>query len=453
MTEFLPQKDMGLFYIFNSLYLLVSLGIINPVGQFINRETNNYYKNGKICSLLAKYSTFTLLISILYFISLFILSECKIVTYDLYFVLLVFIYVIVLSLNQIYIYTLNILNKKLLFSSLLLLTAVLSLLLSVLFVNFFHNFTEKLYLWLLGVCVSNIISVIIGFSILNYNFGGNEKIRIKFDKNEMKNIATFAIPISIATLFMWFSNTGYRFIVEHQQGLSYLGAFGVAFGISSQIMTVSESLCTQIFQPKLFKQIDSSDFSIINYNISMYIRELVSLYFLVAVFCSFFIKYIFIVLVDIKYIDYYKIGIFAIWFDFFRVLTNTFGVYFFSIRDTGKIKYSYIISSFVIVIGLYVTNEFNYDNNQLCIPLVILSSSIASFIVMFSLYVKSSKLSFDVFFVIKRLLFFIPTLTITAFYYNVDKLNVNTIVFIFFISLSFLISLFIAIKFIRGYQI
>ncbi len=29
MTEFLPQKDMGLFYIFNSLYLLVSLGIIN----------------------------------------------------------------------------------------------------------------------------------------------------------------------------------------------------------------------------------------------------------------------------------------------------------------------------------------------------------------------------------------------------------------------------------------
>ncbi len=125
----------------------------------------------------------------------------------------------------------------------------------------------------------------------------------------------------------------------------------------------------------------------------------------------------------------------------------------FSIRDTGKIKYSYIISSFVIVIGLYVTNEFNYDNNQLCIPLVILSSSIASFIVMFSLYVKSSKLSFDVFFVIKRLLFFIPTLTITAFYYNVDKLNVNTIVFIFFISLSFLISLFIAIKFIRGYQI
>ncbi len=89
------------------------------------------------------------------------------------------------------------------------------------------------------------------------------------------------------------------------------------------------NLYVQIFQPKLFKQIDSSDFSIINYNISMYIRELVSLYFLVAVFCSFFIKYIFIVLVDIKYIDYYKIGIFAIWFDFFRVLTNTFGVYFF----------------------------------------------------------------------------------------------------------------------------
>lgn len=453
MTELLPQKSMGLFYIFNSLYLLVSLGVINPVGQFINRETNNYHKNGNICSLLAKYSTFTFVISILYFCVLLILIEFNIVNYNIYFIVLVFIYIIGLNLNQIYIYTLNILNKKFLFSFLLLLTAVLSLSLSVLFINLFHNLTERLYLWLLGICLSNIISVIIGFTIIRFNFGGSEKIEIKFNKKEIKSIAIFAIPISIATLFMWFSNTGYRFIIEHQQGLSYLGSFGVAFGISSQIMTVSESLCTQIFQPKLFKKIDSTELSIIKYNISMYIRELVSIYFLIAVFCSFFIKYIFIVLVDVKYLDYYQIGLVAIWFDFFRVLTNTFSMYFFSMRETKKLKYSYMVSSFIIIFGLYASHIFNYDNNQLVIPVVILFSSIVSFMVMFTLYLRSSKLTFDVFFIIKRLLFFIPVLTIIAFNYNVNELNLKSVFFIFIISLSFLISLFLTMKFIRGYQV
>ncbi|HBD1852781.1 TPA: O128 family O-antigen flippase, partial [Escherichia coli] len=154
-------------------------------------------------------------------------------------------------------YTLNILNFKIVFSIMTLMTSVLSLSGAYLFIEYsIAKQTVSIYYWVAGIIIGNFISLCICVVYLRCKNTFQKSIPKSINVS-IKEVFNFCCPIMITTLFIWFQSSGYRFAVEQMFGLKFLGILAVCFAVSGQIMSVIESLVTQIFQPTLFKHMDN----------------------------------------------------------------------------------------------------------------------------------------------------------------------------------------------------
>ncbi|MBF5928154.1 polysaccharide biosynthesis protein, partial [Escherichia coli] len=75
MTTILSNEQMGEYYIFLAIYMLASLGIINPIGQYVNRNTYLWWREGVLTQYINRYINFVLCFSLIYVI-LYGLGEC-----------------------------------------------------------------------------------------------------------------------------------------------------------------------------------------------------------------------------------------------------------------------------------------------------------------------------------------------------------------------------------------
>ncbi|EPO2592062.1 polysaccharide biosynthesis protein, partial [Escherichia albertii] len=60
MTSFLSNEQMGEYYIFLAIYMLASMGIINPIGQYVNRNTYLWWREGILTQYISRYISFVL---------------------------------------------------------------------------------------------------------------------------------------------------------------------------------------------------------------------------------------------------------------------------------------------------------------------------------------------------------------------------------------------------------
>ncbi|EGQ0034907.1 polysaccharide biosynthesis protein, partial [Escherichia albertii] len=66
MTSFLSNEQMGEYYIFLAIYMLASMGIINPIGQYVNRNTYLWWREGILTQYISRYISFVLCFSFVY---------------------------------------------------------------------------------------------------------------------------------------------------------------------------------------------------------------------------------------------------------------------------------------------------------------------------------------------------------------------------------------------------
>ncbi|WP_318484298.1 lipopolysaccharide biosynthesis protein [Photobacterium leiognathi] len=452
MTSMLMEKDLGLYYILNSLYMLVSLFIINPFGQYFNRNTNNWNEKGVLYSKFLSFLKFTCFISAVYGMILYVLSLFSILHYSALVCFILGIYLFSLCLNQFLMHTLNLLEEKKIFAIMISGTALLSLIISYLLLTFkFSNLNEAL-LWILGVSVSNILFLIYGVISLKNKLtikGNNESF---LNKEENRKILSFVYPIAISTFFMWFLNSGYRFFIENQMGLFYLGGFGVAFGVAAQIMAVFESLSTQILQPRLFKEIDSNNKIDREKHLNIYILDTILIYFSVSVFVTCYIKYIFLTLIDNKFLTFSYIGMAAIWFEFFRAATNSIGMIAFSEKKTKLLIYPYVISAMILLVLLLVLSLFSnhYDfNRELLLPLSVVISAVISFFAMISVTLKNHRFKLNYAYIAKRVFVLFPIVFLANFFPDFSEFNYYIIFYLMLAAFLYVLILYVSIKFNR----
>lgn len=447
MTNVLTEKDLGLFYILNSLYMFASLFVLNPVGQYFNRYTNNWNGKGLLYIKFVSLLKFSLLISFIYALVLYGISKLGFFDYSLAVCSIILVYLFSLTTNQFLIHTLNLIDKKIAFSVMISGTALLNLILSFLFVKISILELNHTLLWVLGITLSN--SIVLAFGCIYLRKQGKVSLdgNRLFNKKENINILYFSLPIAFSTIFMWFINSGYRFFIENQMGLIYLGGFGVAFGISAQIMTVAESLTTQILQPKLFKIIDSNHKIDRENALNFYITETILIYFVVAIFVTFYIQYIFLFLVDNKFIVFSYIGVFAIWFEFFRATTNSIGMIAFSEKQTKLLILPYMISA-IIMASLFVFSYYHGAsfNKEYILPMFVLISSVISCFLMVIYVRKRHQFRISVFFIIKRTIFIIPLVFISIYVPHFEALNYKLFICLSIASILFATLLFLSIK-------
>jgi O-antigen/teichoic acid export membrane protein len=389
-TALLNPKEMGIVYIFTTVYTFFVLALISPFGQYINRKTHTWHEQNLMISNLTVYGLYLLFISLL----------SSIVGLKLYhfgisngialavFLPLLSSFILFLTLNQTILPILNMLHYRLSFTVLTVLTSLGVLMFGYLFVYFWGNTAEN---WLYGTVVSNILFTLMGFYILRKKLkeeyhGLLWSIR-RLSKEKIVTILKFVIPLAIATLFMWLQNQGYRIIVEKNIGLEFFGFFAVGMAISGQTASAVESITVQYFHPIYYKRITNTTSENRQTAINDLINTVLPIYFMLALFLSFLAKNLMEILVYGRYHEAYIFTIFGIWIEFFRMTTNLFGNISQSEMNTKEFMTPYVIGSVFTIISVYIVS-IGVDY-KLLLPLTLV---LGGFITMIWMYFSMQKL-------------------------------------------------------------
>jgi O-antigen/teichoic acid export membrane protein len=389
-TALLAPKEMGNIYIFTTVYTFFILSLISPFGQYINRYTHQWYEKKSLIDNLGLYSLYLICIAIFSVLVGFLLYSFGVLqNIELIFFLgLLFLFVLFMTLNQTILPILNMLHYRLSFTVLMVFTALGIVIFGYFFIKFFGNHAEN---WLLGTVISNIIFLIIGFFVLksrlNEKFHGFLYSFKKITKEKIKSILMFVVPLSVASLFMWLQNSGYRLLIERNIGLEFLGFLGVGLAISGQIASTVESIVMQYFHPIYYKQITNTTIEERKKAIESFIDKALPVYLMLVIFLTFLAKYVVEILVDEKYYGVYIFTVFGIWIEFFRMTTNLFGNISQSEMNTKKFMTPYITGSLVTIILVYFSSKsINYE---LYLPISLI---LGAFFTMSVMYISMKKL-------------------------------------------------------------
>ncbi|MBN3069734.1 polysaccharide biosynthesis protein [Pectobacterium brasiliense] len=449
MTTLLSENELGTYYLFISLYMFASLSVLNPYGQYINRNTYKWRRGGDLLSWLNKYIIFVMLFSVFFSIAWGGYQYFFHKGMSLLLAVIFCAYFVFITVNQFLLYTLNILDNRLIFSFLTILTAILGVLGSLFLLHFNLFDINKTYLWLLGIIIANFLSYAIAWIFLRRS--ENSPPNGNVEPVNYRDILDFCIPIAVSTFFLWIINFGYRFGVETLMGLAYLGIIAVAFTVSSQIMSVVESLIVQILQPQLFQKIDSPNLSDRIKSLNKYINETIAIYFCMAIFCSFFIYYIFLFLVDKKFILFSYIGIVAVWFDFFRISTNSLSMVFFSERNMKKMIFPYACGGIFLILLFSILSFLIKNNPELAdaIPFIIATSSIVTFFICLIRTRMYGTIKIRLPFIFKRAVFITPVLVVTIFLPKINSINMQSLIIVGVVSLGYFLLFLMSILFVK----
>lgn len=361
-SSLMPESELGLVYYIVAVQSFFSLFLINPVGQYFNRHTNRWYKEGIIYSCFKKQCYFIFVVAIAALLILTIFHYLNLIELSFKLILIGCGLIFSQSLNQTVIPALNMLNRRYAFVIFNLLTSILCAIISFSLLVFVKNNAES---WLFGIVIGSMI--INFFASRWFKIIAKENVKIEDIENDqidsLNIILLFTLPIAFSTFFMWFLGSGYRILIEQFNGLEFLAVLGIGMAVSSQIFAIAESLLMQYLLPTLYRNIEYSCESKRVELLNAYLSTVVPLYLSLALFLTFSIQHIFPFLVAEKYHSFYIYAIYGAWVELFRSLTNAFSITAQIEKKTGKTVYPYIIGAISLSSMLIIKEFLSVDIN------------------------------------------------------------------------------------------
>lgn len=384
-TSLLNPAEMGNLYLIVSICSFFGFFFINPIGQYVNRKTHEWHQNGLLLNKLFNYNYYIIFASALSFFVVIALHYFGIANSMNYNLLIIFIplYVFFNTWNQTIVPIINMLEHRVCFTVLTILTLILTLFFSYFMVNLFGKVG---LLWFSGQIVG--LGMIAIVALVYFLKTIENKFSITVAHNDisiinLKHILIFALPLSIGVLFLWMQNQSYRLIIEKYIGAEFLGHFGVGLAIAMAISTSFETIVMQFLYPKLYKHMnDRSRFEVI---FSDVINLIIPIYLLLAIFVSFMAIYLTTILVDAKYASSFIFVIFGIWIEFFRMSAGLISTIAHSQMQTKTLIVPYTVGGIFVVLGTYLASQNHLYS--ILIPIVLITGSFFTFITM--LYVMN----------------------------------------------------------------
>jgi len=449
LTRYLKVSEMGNYYLIMSIVGLYGFFLINPIGQYINRYTHKWYKENRILNIYFIFNFYVILMSFVALGLTYILYQFGIGSNInlFYFIIFICLYVFFNTWNQTIIPMINLLGNIVPFIVFTIFTQILALFLSFLCIKYLEL---KAIFWFLGQVMGfgivAIFSLVYFINKIQANFYLKDIINsIKI--SSIKSIIKFSLPLSVGVFFLWMQIQSYSIIVEKYIGAEFLGFIGVGFALAFTISSSFETIVMQYIYPKIYKNMDDkSKFQ----NIINDIFNLISpIYFLLALFVSFFATYFITIVVDVKYYSSYMYTIFGIWISFFRMLTNLVSNIANAKLNTKKLILPYAVGGILSIIGVFISIQF--ENYQYFIPFSLLLASLCGFIVMFLKMNKLVKIKIKFKFYITVVLYSIPFMIGIYFYkfaHIIEYALIITILFgIYFLFIIYMLSKKIGVKF------
>jgi len=240
---------------------------------------------------------------------------------------------------------------------------------SILFVVAFHfNWT--------GQVIANILGTL-SFSLFSfYLLYKRGYLEFRYNKKDMKDLLHFGIPMIPHNLSGWITTSGDRLLLITLVGASATGLFTVGFQIG-MIMSVLVSSFHKVWNPYLYEKLSLANFSLKS---KIKIVKFTYLYFALMVvlvlFLNFIAKYIFIYMIDGKYMESYQYVIYIL------IIYALNGMYFmvvsyiFYLKKTQQLAYITFSCSVLHLL-------FSYIFINLFGAIGVVYSGIASYTLMF----------------------------------------------------------------------
>ncbi|SDS35124.1 Membrane protein involved in the export of O-antigen and teichoic acid [Pseudomonas asplenii] len=380
-TAFLSTSEIGNLYIIVTLTGFFGLFLINPVGQYINRKTHEWYASGVILNKLVVYFMYVLLATLLSLFLVLVLPFFGVARSMNYILLALAIpgFVFFNTWNQTVIPMINLLGRHVVFSVLTVLSSFCALLFSSALVLLGH---VSAIFWffgqVLGVGLLAIVGMLYFLKRIEHRFDFKAVVEYVRFKN-IKAISLFSFPLALSVLFLWLQGQSYRLLIENYINLEFLGFFGVGMSIATSISSSFESIVMQWLYPALYRNMN--DDKIFENALSGMISVLLPVYFFLALFVSFLALYLVEILVGSEYSRSSIFVVFGIWVEFFRMSANLLSMAAHSKMNTRSLFVPYAIGGVGVFVGVFFAAQF--ECYRVAIPLVLLIVGGLSCAVMF----------------------------------------------------------------------
>lgn len=260
-TTVLSTEQFGRVSLVLTTTAFFALFLINPVGLFINRRLHAWGSLGKIQHYLASYTIYLVIISVIATIVLLFIDKINLIDFGMSFGWLIFLVcgsLIFNTINQTSIPSLNLLGYSKEFVLLSLLTIMASFVFALLAINIYGASALS---WMIGLLLGQVVLAIVGTRVLFHKLSPTStawNFRV-INRKHIQTLFNFSWPISLAAVFWWVQSQGYRYLIEGHLGFSQLGLFVAGYGISAGIIIGFESILTTYFQPRLYKDANSTN--------------------------------------------------------------------------------------------------------------------------------------------------------------------------------------------------
>ena len=361
VTHYLSPSQYGQLSILYTIQMFCGLLLINPVGQYINIKTHEWWEHKTLIERLSSYWMYILFVTlfgvcIFCYVGYFIGSFDSISAGMLAIAAAIFFG----TWSATLIPMLNMLGFREPSIILGVLTSALGLMLSALLTNFFPGESA----WLLGQALGFALGGLLGWRLLiKYSGYGISILKEKKLKIINKTIFfNYCLPLAIATGFMWLQLSGYRFLIEKYWGIANLGFLVLGFQIASQVWGLVESLATQYLYPLFFKKVGAgSDQQVIQQAYSDLINTLIPVYLVVNGAMLMASGALLKILVSSTYSGAINFVILGTFIEMFRTIGNVLSNAAHVKGRTIALAIPYIVGSLCTILAIYIAAFLTLD--------------------------------------------------------------------------------------------
>jgi len=323
-TVYLSTEEMGIYFLFVSILSYFGLTLIGPVGHFVIRKVNEWKNEKTLKTNLFKYNIYVIAISLA--------SVPVLIGIEKIFgnfggislrtqLVLIPIGIYVTTLNTTFTPILNLLDRRIAFVVFTNMTLIFNLMFSVFLVSKLGKYGIN---WFIGQLLAQLLLLLIS-GVYLYRKINDERTSIKkidINKKSFEKVYNFSVPLVFSSLFIWVSNESFRFIIEKNINVSYVGIIGVGFAIATKIATSVETLVHQIYYPIYYKNICSEKIEDREKAWNTLLQQALPLYigvtFYIICMSPFFLR----VLTSKEYFGAMYFVVAGAMFNFFRMLNN-----------------------------------------------------------------------------------------------------------------------------------
>lgn len=357
--------------------MFCGLFLINPVGQYITRNTHAWINDDTLFARMRTYKIYIMCIALTgaAISGAWSIQQNLNLQHALLYTTTVFALVTSGTWNTTTIFMLNMIGKR---STAVLwagISTTTGLAISYILVTIFETGAS----WLLGQAAGMAIGSTGAAKALHLSkLTWSKEPTMLFEKGSIRN---YVFPLAISTGFMWFIISGYKLVIESNWGLAKLGVITVGLSLASQIWNFFESIAMQYLYPYYYKSISMKDTEISSQAFNDTINILGPIYLVLLSFSVISAASLQKIIISTQYNDALYYIILGTIFETIRAITNLISI---GAQIDNKMTTTippYAIGSILLLFGLMIN-----ANNHTPVKTAALTLIASALAMLFSMY-------------------------------------------------------------------